>query len=90
MQNIDYVPLKLPLCPKKMIHCVSFHSGPAHVPHIYVIISIASFLSLVTKLQFFQVFHQSLVFVCVPQVQIYQRHSDLFVREQKGELDLSE
>ena len=54
----------------------------------YVTISIASFLSLVTKQQFFQVLHQGLLFVCVPQVQIYQRHS--FFRGQKGELGLSE
>ena len=72
MQNIDCVPLKLPLCSIKMLHHVGFHSGPAHAP-TYVIISIASFLSLVTKQQFFQVFHQSLAFVCVPQVQTYQR-----------------
>ena len=49
---------------------------------MYVIISLASILSLVTKQQFFQVFHQSLLFVCVAQVQIYQRHS--FFRGTEG------
>ena len=52
----------------------TFTPAPPMSP-MYVIISIASFLSLVTKQQFFQVLHQSLLFVCVPQVQIYQRHS---------------
>ena len=82
--NAEYrlCPSQIALVSHKDLSPCGLSLRPHPMSPMYVIISLASILSLVSKQQFFQVFHQSLLFVCVAQAQIYQRHS--FFRGTEG------